>query len=63
MAEFARVYGLALLAIVGLMTLLWLVSLALRNSSIVDIFWGPGFLVAAALYFQLTPHGYIIRRQ
>lgn len=62
MAEFARVYGLALLAILGLMTILWLVSLALRNSSIVDIFWGPGFLLAAAIYFQLTPHGYLSRK-
>ena len=29
------------------MTLLWLVSLPLRNVSIVDIFWGPGFAVIA----------------
>ena len=27
--------------VLGLMVLLWLLSLALRNSSIVDIFWGP----------------------
>jgi steroid 5-alpha reductase family enzyme len=62
MAEFARVYGLVLLVILGLMTVLWLASLALRNTSIVDIFWGPGFLVAAALYFDLTDDGYIIRK-
>jgi steroid 5-alpha reductase family enzyme len=24
---------------------LWLVSLALRNASIVDIFWGPGIVL------------------
>jgi len=28
-----------------LMTLLWLLSLAIRNSSIVDIFWGAGFVI------------------
>ena len=28
-----------------LMTLLWLVSLAIKNSSIVDIFWGTGFVI------------------
>jgi steroid 5-alpha reductase family enzyme len=28
---------------------LWLVSLVRRDVSIVDIFWGPGFLLAAAL--------------
>jgi steroid 5-alpha reductase family enzyme len=29
------------------MTLLWLLSLALRNASIVDIFWGLGFIFVA----------------
>lgn len=29
------------------MTLLWLLSLALRNASIVDIFWGLGFILVA----------------
>lgn len=28
-----------------LMTLLWLYSLAIKNSSIVDIFWGTGFVI------------------
>ncbi|MEZ5288547.1 MAG: DUF1295 domain-containing protein [Vicinamibacterales bacterium] len=36
--------GLA--AIVGLFSLLWVASLRLRNASIVDTWWGPGFLVA-----------------
>lgn len=31
--------------ILGLMTLLWLLSLALKDSSIVDIFWGAGFVI------------------
>ena len=31
----------------GLMALLWLLSLPLRNASIVDIFWGLGFAVIA----------------
>ena len=33
------------LVILGLMFLLWLLSLALKNSSIVDIFWGAGFVI------------------
>lgn len=33
------------LLILGLMILLWLYSLAIRNSSIVDIFWGTGFVI------------------
>lgn len=30
--------------ILGLMIVLWLISLALKDSSIVDIFWGTGFV-------------------
>jgi steroid 5-alpha reductase family enzyme len=33
--------------VMGLMFALWLVSLPLRNASIVDIFWGGGFVVIA----------------
>jgi steroid 5-alpha reductase family enzyme len=33
--------------LIGAMLLLWLVSLPLRNASIVDVFWGPAFVVAA----------------
>jgi steroid 5-alpha reductase family enzyme len=32
------------------MTAIWLLSLVLRNASIVDIFWGPGFVVLAWVY-------------
>jgi len=41
---------------------LWLVSLVLRNSSIVDIFWGTGFVLANGLYFVLAPEGAIARK-
>ena len=33
---------------------LWLVSLAIRNASIVDIFWGGGFAVIAVVTFALA---------
>ena len=39
------------------MTLLWLVSLALRDSSIVDSFWGVGFVVIAAAAAAASPAG------
>jgi steroid 5-alpha reductase family enzyme len=52
--------GLA--AILIFMTALWLVSLALKNASIVDIFWGPGFALAAWVYFALTPDGFAVRK-
>ena len=44
------------------MTALWLVSLALRNASIVDPFWGTGFVISNWVYFALTPVGYSGRK-
>jgi len=49
-------------AILGLMLLLWLLSLLLKNASIVDIFWGAGFVIANWIYFALTPEGYLPRK-
>jgi steroid 5-alpha reductase family enzyme len=48
-----EVAGLGFAVIVVYMTVLWLISLAIRNASIVDIFWGLGFVVAAIAYFVL----------
>lgn len=48
--------------IFGWMTFLWIVSLFLKNSSIVDIFWGAGFVISAWLYFVLTPDGFLPRK-
>ena len=36
---FIQIHLILGLVVLGLMTVLWLVSLALKNSSIVDIFW------------------------
>lgn len=52
------------LAAVGLgvaaayVTLVWLLSLALKNASIIDIFWGPGFAVLTVVYTLLSDDGY-----
>jgi steroid 5-alpha reductase family enzyme len=59
---FLSIYIILGLVILGLMTLLWLVSLALKNSSIVDIFWGTGFVITAWVAFALTPHGFAARK-
>ena len=37
-------------------------SLLLKDASIVDIFWGAGFVVANWLYFALTPGGFFTRK-
>ncbi|MBN1886806.1 MAG: DUF1295 domain-containing protein [Thermoflexales bacterium] len=50
------------IVILGLMTLLWLLSLALKNSSIVDIFWGTGFVIVTWAAFLLTPEGFAARK-
>ncbi len=60
--SFLSIYLTTGLVILGLITLLWLVSLALKNSSIVDIFWGTGFVVANWVYFTLTPEGFLLRK-
>jgi len=54
MTDLATVLWAAAAAAAGAMTLLWLVSLPLRDSSIVDIFWGPGFAVIAWVVFFLA---------
>lgn len=59
---FLAVYLLGLAAIIGAMLLLWLISLLLKNSSIVDIFWGLGFVIVNWIYFTLTPDGFISRK-
>jgi steroid 5-alpha reductase family enzyme len=51
---FFQIYLTAFLAIMAMMALLWLVSIAIKNVSIVDLFWGFGFVVASAMYFLNT---------
>jgi steroid 5-alpha reductase family enzyme len=41
--------------IFGMMILLWLLSLLLNNSSIVDIFWGIGFVLVAWVNYLFSP--------
>ena len=48
--------------VLGLMVLLWVLSLALRNSSIVDILWGTGFVIVAWVAFALGSDGYFPRK-
>jgi steroid 5-alpha reductase family enzyme len=60
--DFLQLYLTVGLVILGFMTLLWLVSLALKNSSIVDIFWGTGFVIVTWVAFVLTPDGFALRK-
>lgn len=42
------------LLILTMMTILWLVSVFIKNVSIVDLFWGMGFVLANAWYFFMS---------
>lgn len=52
--SFLQIYIHAFLVIMTLMTILWVVSVIIKNVSIVDLFWGLGFVVAALFYFLIT---------
>lgn len=54
--------GITAAFIFGLMTLLWVISMFLKNSSIIDIFWGAGFVMTAWVSFFFTPAGYLPRK-
>ncbi len=54
-ADLARVLAANAGAILACMLLLWLLSIALTDASIVDIFWGPGFAVVAWVTMAVTP--------
>jgi steroid 5-alpha reductase family enzyme len=43
------------------MTILWFTSVILKNVSIVDLFWGLGFIVTAFFYF-LNTEGFYLRK-
>ncbi len=58
---FFQIWIQALLLIIIMMSVLWIVSVILKNVSIVDLFWGPGF-VAASLFYFLNTDGFYIRK-
>jgi steroid 5-alpha reductase family enzyme len=51
---FLEIWFQALALIIIMMSLLWIVSIIIKNVSIVDLFWGFGFVFAAAFYFLKT---------
>src|SRR3989304_8863037 len=56
-----QIIGLSLAVVLAYMTAIWLVSLVLRNASIVDVFWGLGFALLAAVYF-VAADGFVGRK-
>lgn len=58
---FMQIYLYALAGILSMMLLLWIVSIWIRNVSIVDLFWGIGFIIACLIYLMLS-EGYELRK-
>ncbi len=58
---FIQIYLQALLVILVIMTVLWLISVIIKNVSIVDIFWGTGFVLTNLFYF-ISTHGLPARK-
>jgi steroid 5-alpha reductase family enzyme len=52
--DVSELFRTTALAVAACMAALWLLSLALRNASIVDVFWGLGFVVIAAVVLVAT---------
>ena len=46
--------GVAVAVLLGYMTLVWVLSLVRHDASVVDPFWGLGFIAAAVTYLLLT---------
>jgi steroid 5-alpha reductase family enzyme len=52
--NFMHIYLLALVLIMILMSLLWIISVLIKNVSIVDLFWGLGFVIVCVFYYCNT---------
>ena len=49
--DFTLIAASGFFVVLGLMTVLWVISLRLKDASIVDPFWGPGFAIVAMTYY------------
>lgn len=58
---FLSLLAISLAVVIVYMTIIWLISLALTDASIVDIFWGMGFAVVNVAYYFLAD-GYPLRK-
>lgn len=49
-----ELYGYAAAAVLTTVTALWIVSVAVRDASIIDVFWGPLFVTIAWVLFAIN---------
>jgi len=60
--SFLQIYLITFVVVTAFMTIIWLISIPLKDVSIVDPIWGMGFVVAALTQYALTPGGYGVRK-
>jgi steroid 5-alpha reductase family enzyme len=58
---FFHIYLIALALILVMMFVLWIISTWIKNVSLVDLFWGLGFVITCFVYF-LNSDGLAIRK-
>jgi steroid 5-alpha reductase family enzyme len=49
---FIQIYLIVLIPILSMMFVLWVISIRIKNVSIVDLFWGFGFVLTCFIYFM-----------
>lgn len=54
--ETVGLYGYAAATVLTMVTLLWVVSVAIRDASIIDMFWGPPFVAIAWVLLAANLH-------
>jgi steroid 5-alpha reductase family enzyme len=59
--SFSQIFTGGIPLILGYVSVLWLLSVRLKNASIVDIFWGLGFILLA-VYYYFNADGLEIRK-
>lgn len=57
MSDFLTIWLNGFLVAMGFLTLLWIVSVIIKNASIIDPFWGTGFVILA-IYYQYATESY-----
>jgi steroid 5-alpha reductase family enzyme len=62
MNDVIMLLGANFIMLIGVMLVLWAVSIPLKDVSFIDSFWAFGFILVAGLSFVLTPDGAADRR-
>lgn len=62
MEAFLLLFGVNVAVILGILVLLWMISVAIKDVSFIDSFWGFSFVIIAVITYLLTEGGSEERR-